>query len=125
MSETLSTVPDGVVLASDSQMLKGIMANETQWIHAHIVTREYGGPEEGGWWYNHANLVDTVPLIFPREFTTEQCLAHAKQIQEFLVIRHRHEVWGRIYSVTGGQELHITISGKKGRSWPEQRPHYE
>ena len=32
------------------------------YINAYAVTRHYGGPEEGGWWYNQGEPIASVPL---------------------------------------------------------------
>lgn len=33
------------------------------WVVIYRTSREYGGPEEGGWYYTHYTLEDSVPFI--------------------------------------------------------------
>ncbi len=32
------------------------------YVNAYEVTRHYGGPEEGGWWYNHQEPIASIPI---------------------------------------------------------------
>ena len=32
------------------------------YVNAYEVTRHYGGPEEGGWWYNHHEPIASIPV---------------------------------------------------------------
>ena len=32
------------------------------YVNAYCITRQYGGPEEGGWYYNHAEPVASIPV---------------------------------------------------------------
>lgn len=33
------------------------------YVNAYEVTRHYGGPEEGGWWYNHLQPLASIPVL--------------------------------------------------------------
>jgi hypothetical protein len=33
-----------------------------KYVNAYIVTRHYGGPEEGGWWFNAGEPLASVPV---------------------------------------------------------------
>ena len=46
-----------------------------QYVSVYEVDREYGGPEEGGWWYDNYELVDTHPVA---------TLEAARKVKEFL-----------------------------------------
>lgn len=35
---------------------------ERLYVNAYAVTRHYGGPEEGGWWYNAGQPLASVPI---------------------------------------------------------------
>lgn len=37
------------------------------YVNAYLVGRNFGGSEEGGWWYNSGNCVASVPVIVPEE----------------------------------------------------------
>lgn len=38
------------------------MMTKRFYINAYAVTRHYGGPEEGGWWYNAGEPLASVPI---------------------------------------------------------------
>lgn len=67
----------------------------------YIVTREYGGPEEGGWWYNRSTPEFTfgcgVPM--PPWFV--------RLVATYLTGRWSHEKHGDIYSVLGGVDVEV------------------
>ena len=33
------------------------------YLNAYSVTRRYGGPEEGGWYYNHREPIASIPIV--------------------------------------------------------------
>ena len=35
-------------------------------VNIYLVNRSYGGPEEGGWWYDHGWLQCSIPVL-PKE----------------------------------------------------------
>ena len=39
---------------------------EKRFVSLYDVTRQYGGPEEGGWWYNWFSHVVSVPMLKDR-----------------------------------------------------------
>ena len=41
-------------------------------VNAYTVTQRYGGPEEGGWWYNHREPVCSVPV---HSLSSAHCLS--------------------------------------------------
>jgi hypothetical protein len=101
-------------------------------INAYLVTRHYGGPEEGGWWYNAGQAVTSIP-----------CAAHwqpdAHFVGEFELVPDAPVDWtvdiirtlfsglehGDIYSVAGGSVLQIQIEESFARDFPVETPHYE
>jgi hypothetical protein len=85
-----------------------------RFVNAYAVTRHYGGPEEGGWWYNHYDLLQSVPV--------DQ--VDAETMTEYLRLRHADVAHGDIYSVLGGCELQILTEDEPGESATKERPHY-
>jgi hypothetical protein len=41
------------------------------YINAYAVSRHYGGPEEGGWWFNAGQPLASVPLAVQESVTVE------------------------------------------------------
>ena len=85
------------------------------YLNVYDVTRHFGGREEGGWWYNAGELVETV------ETTEEKCDEMRAQLLE----KHKARNSGDIYSVNGGVLLEVQVDDAPGENWPVERPHYE
>ncbi len=84
------------------------------YVNAYEVVRVYGGPEEGGWWYNLRCPLESVRLRHKRS---------ARKVAERLWHKHKEIIEGDIYSSLGGAVLDISIE-----SGPPERPrrqHYE
>ncbi len=84
------------------------------YVSAYEVTRQYGGAEEGGWWYNWLDLVET----------TASLRRDADEVVETLKARHQHRAVGDIYSVLGGVAIQVDIEDESGESQSKERPHY-
>lgn len=86
------------------------------WVNVYEVTREYGGPEEGGWWYNWVECIDA--RYVPVEGYAET--AKKKLEEEYGYVKR-----GNIYSVLGGAELYVMVEGSRASRQSLRRPHYE
>ena len=86
-------------------------------ITLYMTTREYGGPEEGGWWYNWDHHHMSIPTIF----NTNNINMTAKM----LIDACGHEIRGDIYSVLGGTEGWIRIEKTAGSAKSTEVPRYE
>jgi hypothetical protein len=89
--------------------------DEIVYVNVYEITREYGGPEEGGWWYNRLRCLETYPV---RNKNSEL-------MQEQLEKDYAHIKQGNIYSVLGGTELNVYIEERPKQSETKERPHYE
>ena len=87
--------------------------NEIRFVTAYEVTRHYGGPEEGGWYYNWYDPIDTVPTSKPEEM-----------VEEFKT-RYEDRVQGDIYSVNGGTAVSVIIEDEPAGMKSTEIPHYE
>lgn len=86
------------------------------WVSAYHMQRLYGGPEEGGWWFDAADLLETVHI---RRDKADAVVARMRE-------QYAHYDDERpIYSVASGGKLFIEISYNAGFSWPTGTPHYE
>lgn len=67
-------------------------------VTVYHITRQYGGPEEGGWWWNRTEAVCSVPLL----------TGDAEEIETVVAfLRPRFVDKGNIYSVRGGVQYDI------------------
>lgn len=85
-------------------------------INVYGITRHYGGPEEGGWWYDWYHLVKSVPIRNGKAL-------NMRLIK--LMKRYRWNAQGDISSVLGGEQVYIRLEQFVGESQSTERPHYE
>ena len=90
-------------------------ADQLVFVNVYYVTREYGGPEEGGWYYNQSNCVESVPVQNQ----------YSEQMAEYMKEKYAMYAYGNIYSVLGGQEVDVAIEMEPAASETRERPHYE
>jgi hypothetical protein len=91
-----------------------------RFVNAHAVDRNYGGPEEGGWWYDSGEPLASVPVTTEDEAATVEDRLRAILGPEFEQPHGRNR-----FSVIGGADLQVTVSLEMARAWPDRRPHYE
>ncbi len=84
-----------------------------KWVTAYEVTRHYGGPEEGGWWYDWYDPINTVPSSEPE-----------KVVEDFKS-RYEDRVEGDRFSVLGGTAVSVVIEDEPAGMKSTERPHYE
>lgn len=125
-----------------------------KYVNAYLVTRHFGGREEGGWWYNWLRCVASVPVTAtrhigcipghcgecddarkrldpnPASYCAEPHLipidpADVDAIKARLEEIFADDVEGDIYSVNGGQELCICVEDEIAESQSTERPRYE
>ncbi len=85
------------------------------YVNVYEVTRHYGGPEEGGWWYNTGEPIESHLVTDVRE---------ASVVGDKLREEHG-EGHGNIYSVLGGVKIQVMVQNHFARYWPEETPYYE
>jgi hypothetical protein len=87
------------------------------YVSVYAVSRCYGGPEEGGWYYDWYEHVKTYPRRVRR--------CRVPRIVEEMMNKHG---WVSKYnrsSVLGGADCVITVEDWPGESATRRRPHYE
>lgn len=87
-----------------------------QWFVAvYLADQGYGGPEEGGWWYECGELVQQTAVNSREE---------AEELRERL--REQFPDTGKRYSVLSGDDYSIRIDIRPMEAgYPETRPRYE
>ena len=85
-----------------------------KFVTAYEYGRAYGGPEEGGWWYDVGEPITSICCL------TEQDVEDA-----FAKLRRVYPSTGNASSVLGGEDHIVLIDDHPGRPFPEYRPHYE
>lgn len=82
-------------------------------VSLYSITRHYGGPEEGGWWYNWYYREETAHVPKGKIL--------AKTLRKW---EGKYKPEGNIYSVLGGIEYDAMIEKVPGQFETRHRPRY-
>lgn len=112
---------------TDGSMVPG-EAGQERWIrHFQIAVyeldRAYGGPEEGGWWYDTGERV----RVFKRVFKGKNAAYAMRNRIDAALERHRPKWVRSLGSVTyhgGHLSARVYPAGQCPEHTPESRPHY-
>jgi hypothetical protein len=100
-----------------------------QFVNAYAVCRCYGGPEEGGWWYDAGTPLASIPAV-----TDEDIAAAKTRLWTLLGADYGRLPTGEPdldsdhrdrSSVIGDDDLEIYIEDECAAPFPDRRPHYE
>jgi len=103
----------------EARPVKDVEADETVYVNLYQQTRHYGGPQEGGWYYDLDECKLTLPTL-----NRENMI---KTLMEFCAeFARKHELfYGNISSVLGGAEAWVCVEKTPAESENLERPHYE
>ena len=90
-----------------------------RWVNVYLLERLYGGPEEGGWWYDAGIPRISLPIDF---LSTDDVEDLVEELEE------KYPDGGKRSSVLygeGGYDYQVVIEDKPASYWPEEAPHYE
>lgn len=95
----------------------GYTPSEDRWLVVYEVDREFGGPEEGGWYYDTGEVEVSVPL---------HDLDEDEVFNLFTLLLKAFPNTGSAGSVAKREaDYRITFSETRGVNYPEEPPHYE
>ena len=108
------------------------MATVVKYANAYVTDRLYGGPEEGGWWYDVGDPVMSLPFLADESEEEYKWDGHARYLA-FEAVYKLCEAAGlnppeyerfkrKNWSVDG---FAIYIEDKAGEYFPQERPYYE
>ncbi|UCC74155.1 MAG: hypothetical protein JSV86_06230 [Gemmatimonadota bacterium] len=89
-----------------------------QYVNVYLVDQAYGGPEEGGWWYDWGVPHVSIPEECPGGIYTMQKLWQAWCDKE-------NDARPDYCSVHGQGEYRVSVEDEPARAWPSERPFYE
>jgi hypothetical protein len=98
--------------------MTGVLYGGITYINAYNVNRFYGGPHEGGWWYDAGEPIASVPL---REEDPTAVIEWDAYLREKVGWTSQHDR----YSVLGHDEFEVRPDDYFARFFPEETPHYE
>lgn len=93
-----------------------------RWLAVYDVNRAFGGPEEGGWWYDYG-----VPAEgFESFYSLRAALVRRDEVQAALDrINHDAGPYGDLSSVLCRGALRAIVTREPPAPFPDRRPHYE
>lgn len=92
----------------------------TIYINTYETNRAYGGPEEGGWWFDIGDPVESVQFDF-----SYQARYALPEFEERWMKRNKEEERKRPSSVNCDGWYETYLEDKFAESYPKQKPHYE
>lgn len=90
----------------------------TQWINTYLIDRAYGGPEEGGWYYNCGEAVRSIQV-------TEETLPETLQEACGWAEQENRSRRSDINSVLSEGRYDVRVEDQPGVDYPAEIPHYE
>ncbi len=84
--------------------------------NVYLVQLAYGGPEEGGWWYDTGEFLYGLPIRNKR---------HGDRLLKRLRDRFHHLDDAPKSNVNSNGEIQIYIERGRGKHFPTRRPIYE
>jgi hypothetical protein len=95
-----------------------------KFITTYEVDRRYGGPEEGGWWYNWHQPIETIqiPKVFQRK--SKRATKRVEALKQRLQAKFADRAWGNIYHSTGGLLIDTYTEIVRRENQTKHRPYY-
>lgn len=95
------------------------------YINRYWVDSMYGGPEEGGWWYDEYTPVLTAGPFAYGSHAFDRALEEARKWeQDYLDMKQMNGERPR-HSVIGTADPVVLVEDHEARIYPEYTPHYE
>ena len=92
-------------------------------VSIHLVDQAYGGPEEGGWWYQYGSP-DEGYSKFTRFFKTrDEAHKYGEKLDSMIAELNKNRP--SISSVSSIGRYQWMIQDDLPHEWPKQVPHYE
>lgn len=121
-SGPMSPRKESIAEYEEYKALRDAILNERTWfVTRYATTREYGGPEEGGWWYDWHQS----PTLVATCTNDEEALAICRALNEAekQIRKDERRPQGR-FSVHGGEDMTYHIEKVFGEDTSTEVPHY-
>jgi hypothetical protein len=89
--------------------------SDRTFVNVYLTDREYGGPEEGGWWFSTGEPVES------HEVSEDEADALADTLRQ----KYSNEGRRPVSSVLSEGEYCVSVEDHEARPWPTEQPHYE
>lgn len=124
--------PTQALGALEARIIAREVDGDEIWLNAYIISREYGGPQEGGWWWNRRSCIHSEAAIQVKmwDFSedTDEGVPNPEALHDALARlcdRYRDLAWGDINSVNGGRDIEVLAEAKRAETESANRPMYE
>lgn len=101
----------------------------TQYLNLYGLHDSYGGPEEGGWWYQCGVALGSIPLPAQWGYVDVGGWDGNKVFALRPVIKPVHEEWARnclnLTAMNDTKNYRITVESHMASDFPRRKPHYE
>lgn len=101
--------------------------NVKRYINAYEVSRFYGGPEEGGWWYDSGLKLKSVEVRddYGATQAIDEMWTEFAETYGYDPLTHKRVRGLTRSNLLGGSDLEIREESHPAENYPQQRPHYE
>ena len=93
-------------------------AQRRMWLNVYQVHQEYGGPEEGGWWYDVGSVVHSEATTLGAD--TDRILG--RRISDEAIQRRMDDL--RREHNDAGVRIVVWLEDERGADFPTERPYY-
>ena len=101
---------------------------EEYFVNTYLLDKVYGGPEEGGWWYNCGTPIAHRRVLFPfyhwlfKKWRDASIKEMALDLEAGSGPRY---YFAGDFPTYHGTELSVSIDSEFPEPYPQERPHYE
>ena len=95
-------------------------------VNVYLTDRAYGGPEEGGWYYDTGEYDEGMTAVLPQAtfYMRHQAEKGREEAQELLDANPNADRRSDVSSVLSEGRYVALLEMHEGRSWPQTRPYY-
>ena len=101
------------------------------YLNVYLTDQRYGGPEEGGWWYNAGYPATDLPDVavcygpYQDNASGKEAMRTQKAEIQALLEKHNSERRSDISSVLSEGMYIVCQEGHIAQHWPQEKPYYE
>lgn len=92
------------------------------YLNEYETDRAYGGPEEGGWWFDTGRFIKCHGEFADDRF--DEAIAARKKLDGYLAEK-REGLHAPSSVLSEGRWPQIYVEDEPGMDFPQERPHYE
>lgn len=91
-------------------------------VSVYAVSRNYGGPEEGGWWYDWYELAEAALVVHSAH---GQCRVEVCKARQAAKYEPEQPAYSRFSVLGNDPEFHVVVEDWVGEHQSIERPRYE